>query len=76
LHDDLITISDDTARDLIENEAGKTVCNSEYVNRSRLRIDTRKWVLERLAPKKFGAKQENTRSEDDVSLMQKLIDKL
>jgi hypothetical protein len=76
LHDDLITISDDTSKDLTENDSGKIVYNNECVNRSRLKIDTRKWILERLAPKKFGAKQETSRSDEDVSLMQKLIDKL
>lgn len=76
LHDDLIEISDDTSLDLVENDKGHMVCNNEFINRSRLKIDTRKWILERLAPKKFGTKQEMTRSEDDKSLMQKLIDKL
>ncbi|TIP31141.1 MAG: terminase small subunit protein, partial [Mesorhizobium sp.] len=30
--------------------------NSEHIQRSRLRIDTRKWVAERMRPKKYGSK--------------------
>ena len=30
--------------------------SGEDVNRDRLRIDTRKWVLARMAPKKYGDK--------------------
>ena len=76
LYDDLISISDDTSQDLIENDKGKMVCNNEYVNRSRLKIDTRKWILERLAPKKFGTKQENTVSDDFKTLVERVFDKL
>jgi len=32
------------------------VLNSEHINRSRVRIDTRKWLLSKLAPKKYGEK--------------------
>jgi hypothetical protein len=28
--------------------------NHENINRSRLRVDTRKWMADRLAPKKYG----------------------
>lgn len=30
--------------------------NGEHVNRSRLRVDTRKWIAAKLKPKKFGEK--------------------
>lgn len=41
LFDDLLTIAD---------------ANDEEVNRSRLRIDTRKWAASKLKPKKYGDK--------------------
>jgi hypothetical protein len=28
----------------------------EHINRSRLRVDTRKWYLSKLAPKRYGEK--------------------
>ena len=30
--------------------------NSESVQRSKLRVDTRKWLMSKLAPKKYGEK--------------------
>lgn len=59
LVDDILDIADDTSRDLVENENGKMVCNSEFVNRSRLRIDTRKWLAAKLAPRIYGEKIQN-----------------
>jgi len=55
--DDIIEIADNSDNDEIETEHG-TKFNSEYVQRSRLRVDTRKWAMERMAPKRYGAKQE------------------
>ena len=54
--DDIIDIADDSEHDTIEGPNGERM-NSEYVQRSRLRVDTRKWVMERMSPKKYGAKQ-------------------
>ncbi|MGB3725610.1 MAG: hypothetical protein WA981_07570, partial [Glaciecola sp.] len=54
--DDIIDIADDSEHDTIEGPNGERM-NSEYVQRSRLRVDTRKWVMERMSPKKYGVKQ-------------------
>jgi hypothetical protein len=51
--DDMIDIADDAANDTIETEAGER-CNAEWISRSRVRIDTRKWIAARMAPKKYG----------------------
>ncbi len=49
--------------------------NGEHVNRSRLRIDTRKFLAAKLLPKQYG-----TQPDDDKvnthALVEKLIDKL
>jgi hypothetical protein len=58
LVDDCLDIADDTSRDTIINNAGNEVCNSEYVNRSRLRVDTRKWLASKLVPRIYGDKKE------------------
>ena len=52
--DQLIEISDDTADDTMINDKGQESYNGEFVQRSRLRIDTRKWILEKCDPKRFG----------------------
>ena len=54
LVDEIITISDDSSKDEHITEAGKKACNAEYLNRSRLRVDTRKWIAAKLAPRLYG----------------------
>lgn len=53
LADEMLQIADDSSRDYIDTETGKKL-NAEYVQRSRLRVDTRKWLLSKLFPKKYG----------------------
>ena len=53
--DEILEIADDGSNDWMEFE-GKTLVNHEYINRSRLRVDSRKWLMARLAPKKWGEK--------------------
>ena len=59
--EELADIADDGRNDWIEsndpNNPGYKA-NGEYVQRSRLRVDTRKWIASRLLPKKYGDKQE------------------
>lgn len=55
--EEIIEIADDDSRDSITDpESGNQRINSEWVNRSRLRVDTRKWLMARMAPKKYGDK--------------------
>lgn len=54
LAEDAIDIADDTSQDITYNKSGDEICNTEFVNRARLRVDTRKWVAAKLAPKIYG----------------------
>ena len=59
IFEDMLEIADDGTNDLMTIERGNkeyNVENKEVTNRSRLRIDTRKWYLSKLMPKKFGEK--------------------
>lgn len=64
--EEIIEISDDGTNDWMERQRtdGSTeeVENKEVLARSRLRVDTRKWLMARMAPKKYGDKvtQEHT----------------
>ena len=63
--EELIEIADDTSRDEIPvlDDSGKEVgtkANSEFINRARLRVDTRKWLLSKLMAKKYGDKLDLT----------------
>ena len=79
LVEEILEISDDKSRDNIVkiNSEGEEyeVCNSEWVNRSRLRVDTRKWLASKLAPKLYG--ERNTEKQTDgKSYLEDNIDKL
>lgn len=40
----------------IADDDGKDETNPERIQRAKLRIDTRKWLMSKLAPKKYGDK--------------------
>lgn len=61
LFEDMLEIADDASGDTkIVGRDGeeREVCDTEFVQRSKLRIDTRKWMAGKLAPKKYGEKLE------------------
>lgn len=52
--EETIEIADDSSLDTRVDDEGREVVNHEYINRSRLRVDARKWYASKLAPKKYG----------------------
>jgi hypothetical protein len=56
--DDVMDHSDDAKNDFTVDEHGKRVVNHENIQRSRLRVDTRKWLLSKMLPKLYGDKIE------------------
>lgn len=60
LADEILEIADDGSRDdkTMKDRSGNdyTVEDTEWVNRSKLKVDARKWLLSKLAPKKYGEK--------------------
>ena len=55
LVDQIIEIADDQSGDWENGENGPRL-NAEHIQRSRLRIDARKWMAGKLAPKVYGEK--------------------
>lgn len=55
IFEEILEIADDKSEDVIIID-GKKYINSEFVQRSRLRIDARKWFLSKMLPRKFGEK--------------------
>lgn len=79
LAEECLEIADDKSEDTkIDPETGYEVANYEYIARSRLRIDTRKWMAGKLAPKVYGKAAEELSKEknDTESLLEKLLDRL
>lgn len=57
--DEMLEIADDGSNDwMLRKEGGKElhVLNGEHIQRSRLRLDTRKWLLSKALPKIYGDK--------------------
>lgn len=64
IFDEIIDIADDSTGDIKVVENGE-VMNSEYVARSRIRIDARKWIASKLNPKKYGDKTIHSGDEEN-----------
>lgn len=57
LADEIIDIADAREGDvMLDEETGRRLIDNEAVQRARLRVDSRKWLLSKLAPKKYGDK--------------------
>jgi len=71
--EDIIDIADDGTNDYMErmDEEGNAVgykFNGEHVQRSKLRVDTRKWLMSKMMPKKYGDKQQVDHTSTDGSM--------
>jgi hypothetical protein len=61
LFDEMLDIADDASNDWMERSGEDKRgpgwdLNGEHVQRTRLRLDTRKWMASKLLPKKYGDK--------------------
>lgn len=54
--EELLQIADDGSNDTYVDDDGKPRVDTDVIQRSRLRVDTRKWLMSKLAPKKYGDK--------------------
>ena len=52
--DEIMEIADNVGGDMITLKDGREVVDNAVVNRDRLRVDSRKWLLAKLQPKKYG----------------------
>lgn len=65
LVEQIIEISDDSRHDTLMTEKGE-VENKEWVNRSRLMVDSRKFLAAKLRPKKYGDKLDVTSNGNEL----------
>lgn len=59
MFDEMLDIADDGTNDWMIRKQGEDeieVANHEHIQRSKLRIDTRKWQLSKMLPKRYGDK--------------------
>ena len=60
IFEEMLQIADDGRNDTYTDADGKTRIDWDVVQRSKLRVDTRKWILSRMDSKRFGDKMETT----------------
>lgn len=53
---DALDIADDVSRDTKKGANGDDICDSEWISRSRLRVETRLKLLAKWDPKRYGEK--------------------
>lgn len=72
IFDEMFDIADDGTNDWVEkyDKSGNSYyeLNGEHVQRSRLRIDARKWALSKMNPKKYGDKLDITSKDKQIPL--------
>lgn len=56
--EEIIAIADDGTRDKTVDAEGNEIVDHDHIQRSKLRVDARKWAASKLAPKKYGDKLE------------------
>ena len=79
IFEDMLEIADDGTNDFMTITKGDVEYNvedKEVTNRSRLRLDTRKWMLAKMQPKKYGDKLDVTSDGDALQAPKKIIIKV
>lgn len=63
LAEEMLSIADDSSGDLDRiDDFGNRIENKEFINRSKLKVETRKWIASKLKPKSFGDKVQTEHS--------------
>jgi hypothetical protein len=68
--EEILEIADDASRDTVSTEQGERA-DTEWIARSKLRVDARKWLLSKMLPKVYGDKQqlEHSVTEDTADIL-------
>lgn len=60
--EEILQIADDGLNDTYEDDDGKKRTDQDVIARSKLRVDARKWLAAKMAPKKYGDRLLNEHS--------------
>ena len=56
IFEEILTIADNQEDDVYKDKDGIEIINHNVIQRARLRVDSRKWMVGKLSPKKYGDK--------------------
>lgn len=59
LFEEILDIADESNADISFTDEGRMTIDGQAIQRSKLRIEARQWVLGKLNPKKYGTKVQN-----------------
>ena len=62
--EEILEIADDSSGDAFIEQEGNRKMDNEFVQRSRLRVDTRKWILCKVLPKIYNSPANGTAEVD------------
>lgn len=75
LAEEALDVAYNGSGDTYTDSHGNVRCDNEWVQRSRLKVDTIKWIASKLAPKIYGERV-HKEIEAKGNLLEKIIDKL
>lgn len=67
--DRIVEDADDDSGDVLLGSKGGRLPNNAAVARSKLKVDTRKWLMERYLPRRFGSKTQVANLNVDLATM-------
>ena len=62
--EEILVIADDARNDWMERNSGGVELNAEHVQRSRLRMDARRWLASKILPKQYADRVDTNVSGD------------
>jgi len=76
LFEEILEIADKQDKDMYIDRDGNERIDHNVVNRSKLQVDARKWVVGRMDPTKYGDKMDFTTNQKDLNIPILTIDPL
>lgn len=72
--EEIIEIADDSSADFVKDEEGNQRVDHDHIQRSRLRVDTRKWIAAKMMPRLYGDKIDLTHGSPDGGPVRLIIE--
>jgi len=75
IFEQILQIADYNGSDLMGmDDNGKPIINNDVIQRNRLQIDARKWMLGKMQPKKYGDKLDVTSDGDKIQNVNPILE--
>ena len=75
IFEEILEIADCEDEDIIGPDDGEPRVNHDVIQRDRLRVDARKWILAKMNPKKYGDKIDHTSNGETITTPARILTK-